>query len=187
MVSGPGVAVPLHRLSVELKTVPILTHMSICLDNWARRKGGDTEVRSVYFSSPSMNRLQCSMQSYRVWNAHVSRLVCCGRQAVLRASELRTSVSFTGQADEFSFNLITLEIEALGGPAVASLETVRPCVDRVGCRHPASRECFILPCLCRRAVRVPVSCVAMCRPPSTPTPIASPPAACATRVAASRP
>ena len=39
--------------------------------------------------------------------------------------ELKTTLSFTEDSNEAHFNLVTLQIEATGGPAMALLEKVR--------------------------------------------------------------
>lgn len=45
-------------------------------------------------------------------------------QPSLTVRNLRTTLSFTGDANEAYFHLNTLQIEATGGPAIASLDKV---------------------------------------------------------------
>lgn len=49
----------------------------------------------------------------------------------LWAEELDVCFSFTGERDEAMFYLLTLEIEGIGGPALADLETARRLVARI--------------------------------------------------------
>ncbi len=51
--------------------------------------------------------------------------------AELRAEELDVTFSFTGERDEAMFYLLTLEIEAVGGLALADLEAARRLVARL--------------------------------------------------------
>ena len=54
-----------------------------------------------------------------------------GSGGPLRAQDLEVTFSFTGERDEAMFCLLTLEIEATGGPALAELEAARRLVARL--------------------------------------------------------